>query len=513
MSSPSETLKFTSICILLISFFLLSNHIVKTEAQDCLVPPSMHGQGNEWDSWPTLTVINVRLSDTWTDTERGYFETGIRKWNGTPFPNCALARFEGFSPFHVTNPAASPPDNTADWIEHLPSNGFDAEVLYHYIDEVQYKIRAVRHFIKPDIVNVVNNSYFVYLGTHETGHEFDLGDCLSQTGCPVGDKSIMSGVSNNAAFNTGGPKICDHTRVNLIYCGQAEMPTPSPTPESSPWFWPNPFPPIEVEPCQNGGWFWNFISNNCNGEESSASCPHHCIPYNPLESGGCNDAADYCAFPYGCPPGTVDGGQGCCCYPTPILIDVLGNGFELTNGSGGVSFDMGGDGHREPMSWTTANSDDAWLAIDRNGNGIIDSSKEMFGNFTDQPHATTTRNGFIALAEFDLSENGGNDDGKINSSDSIFSQLRLWQDRNHNGLSEPSELYSLSSLGVATLELDFKESKRVDDHGNRFGYRAKVKDIHGVQIGRWAWDVTLTTPTLAEQTSSFVRTNAPKPNN
>ena len=133
MSSQSEIVKFTSLFILLISFFLLSNHIVKTEAQDCLVPPPMHGPGNQWDSWPTLTVINVRLSDTWTDTERGYFETGIRKWNGTPFPNCALARFEGFSPFHVTNPAASPPDNTADWIEHLPSNGFDAEVLYHYM--------------------------------------------------------------------------------------------------------------------------------------------------------------------------------------------------------------------------------------------------------------------------------------------------------------------------------------------------------------------------------------------
>lgn len=155
---------------------------------------------------------------------------------------------------------------------------------------------------------------------------------------------------------------------------------------------------------------------------------------------------------------------------------------------------MGGDGHREPISWTTPNSDDAWLALDRNGNGVIDSSKELFGNFTDQPHATTTRNGFIALAEFDRGENGGNSDGLINSADSVFQQLRLWQDRNHNGISEPAELHLLRSLRVATLEIDYKESKRVDVYGNKFSYRANVKDMAGAQLGRWAYDVTITTP-------------------
>src|SRR4029077_18750385 len=104
----------------------------------------------------------------------------------------------------------------------------------------------------------------------------------------------------------------------------------------------------------------------------------------------------------------------------------------------GVFFDMGGDGHREPIAWTTQGSDNAWLCLDRNGKGTIYSGKELFGNFTDQPHATTTRNGFVALTEFDRADLGGNDDGVIDKRDAIFDLLWLWQDTNHNGVSEPS---------------------------------------------------------------------------
>jgi len=187
---------------------------------------------------------------------------------------------------------------------------------------------------------------------------------------------------------------------------------------------------------------------------------------------------------------------------TPIIIDTEGEGFHLTSAENGVTFDIRGDGQPIRISWTEPGYHNAFLALDRDGNGTITSGKELFGNVTPQPQSATP-NGFLALAEFDKPENGGNGDGVIDEHDAVFSKLLLWIDDNHDGISQPSELHKLSEFGIHSLSTSYFESRTVDEFGNQFRYKARVNprkedrdsrdETVAGEVGRWAYDVFFVT--------------------
>lgn len=190
-------------------------------------------------------------------------------------------------------------------------------------------------------------------------------------------------------------------------------------------------------------------------------------------------------------------------YISPVLIDTEGDGFDLTSPADGVSFDFQGYGQVVKSSWTAAGSDEAFLVLDHNRNDTIESGLELFGNETVQP-ANVSPNGFLALSMFDKPDKGGNGDGLIDASDSVFTELRLWIDADHDGVSTVDELIPVTDKGISAFELRYKESKRVDRYGNRFRYRARVLDERGAQNGRWAWDVFFRIDTSTAQDGTAV---------
>jgi hypothetical protein len=158
---------------------------------------------------------------------------------------------------------------------------------------------------------------------------------------------------------------------------------------------------------------------------------------------------------------------------SPIVVDLDRGGFRFTDLAGGVRFDLDGDGMPEALSWLEPGSGDGWLALDRDGDGAIGSGAELFGDATPQPQ-TAEPQGYSALAVFDTAEHGGNGDGEISAADAIFSSLRLWIDDDHDGVSQPSELLTLTDAGVRSIDLDFVETRARDRYGNELRYAGRV---------------------------------------
>ncbi|WP_218967103.1 calcium-binding protein [Snodgrassella communis] len=152
---------------------------------------------------------------------------------------------------------------------------------------------------------------------------------------------------------------------------------------------------------------------------------------------------------------------------SPLIIDLNFNGVETDRLGIGAYFDLDHNGFAEETAWAKYN--DGLLALDLNGNGIIDNGSELFGNNTILPDGSKASNGFEALKQYD-----SNGDGVINHLDDIWSKLRVWQDQTADGITQQGELHTLDELGITSIDLHYKESDYVDNSNNSHKQQSTV---------------------------------------
>ncbi|MGH1378993.1 MAG: DUF6973 domain-containing protein, partial [Alphaproteobacteria bacterium] len=126
---------------------------------------------------------------------------------------------------------------------------------------------------------------------------------------------------------------------------------------------------------------------------------------------------------------------------SPLVLDLDGNGIDLASvlGTDAVYWDIDQDGFAEKSGWISGG--DGLLAIDLNSDGVINNHGELFG--------TDTTDGFTILSAYDT-----NTDGSIDVNDSQFSDLLVWVDANADGYSQSNELFSLTDLGITSINLN-----------------------------------------------------------
>lgn len=131
----------------------------------------------------------------------------------------------------------------------------------------------------------------------------------------------------------------------------------------------------------------------------------------------------------------------------PLVLNLVGGQVHTTALSGTtVAYDINGTGSAVPTGWILP--DEGFLVIDAHGNGIIDSGSEMIRSFAQ-------------LEQYDISGRG-----VIDASNPIFSQLRVWVDKNGDGISETNELYTLEQLGITSINLNAATTGSYDN-GNQ----------------------------------------------
>ncbi|HLQ19030.1 MAG TPA: calcium-binding protein, partial [Tabrizicola sp.] len=153
----------------------------------------------------------------------------------------------------------------------------------------------------------------------------------------------------------------------------------------------------------------------------------------------------------------------------PLILDLDGDGIETIDiDDADVWFDLDGDLFAEKTGWLKG--DDGFLVRDLNGDGKISDINEMFGG-----------PGESALA--DLAQYDTNGDGKITAADAIYSELKVWRDRDGDGVTDAGEMVSLASLGIIEISVQGSALNVTTPQGAQLAARADFVWSNG-QIGR-----------------------------
>jgi hypothetical protein len=188
-------------------------------------------------------------------------------------------------------------------------------------------------------------------------------------------------------------------------------------------------------------------------------------------------------------------------HGSPLILDLNGDGATSTFiYDTKTYFDLDNDGMRERTGWVQ--SGDGLLVLDKNSNGIIDNGNELFGNYTKDAIGAYSDNGFDALVQYDT-----NKDGVIDSNDDIYSVLQVWQDANNDGITNVGELYSLSELGVASINLSYVTIDALEERNSIFQTSTFTTTGGDTQIINDVWFDTDAQDTLRVYGGTYAHTS------
>ncbi|MEM6991507.1 MAG: calcium-binding protein [Myxococcota bacterium] len=143
---------------------------------------------------------------------------------------------------------------------------------------------------------------------------------------------------------------------------------------------------------------------------------------------------------------------------TPLVLSFDGAPVQMQPAPA-ATFDINDAGGCVTTDWPAAAT--PWLALDVDGNGSIESGRELFGSGTRLGDGKRASNGFVALAALD--DNG---DGSIDAADPKFADLVLWADGDADKRSTWFEIQPLAARGILSIELDYAVDRICDARGN-----------------------------------------------